>query len=46
MVFSYFNELKSWYTSFKSKSSGKLHDKLTQMAVDIDETKQFVHRKR
>jgi len=45
IVLSYLNESKSWYTSFKSKSSGELHDKLTQMAVDIDETKKFVHRK-
>ncbi|MBL0710339.1 MAG: hypothetical protein JJV99_04930 [Colwellia sp.] len=45
IVLSYLNESKSWYTSFKSKSSGELHDKLTQMAVNIDETKKFVHRK-
>jgi len=44
-VLSYLNESKSWYSSLKSKSSDELHDKLTEISVNIDEAKQFVHRK-
>ena len=44
-VLSYLNESKSWYSNLKSKSSDELDDKLTDISANIDEAKQFVHRK-
>ncbi len=45
IVLSYLEESKNWYDSVKSESSTQWHDELVKVSANIEEVKEFVHRK-